>query len=70
MGYLSEGLPSGMSADVFEGRPLTEADCTCLVGEGCDEEGDPGCAYCQELDSEWPCPADDGRKTPNSEGGV
>ena len=33
-------------------------DCTCVPGEGCDEEGDPGCAYCRSIDSEWPCPAE------------
>jgi hypothetical protein len=32
--------------------------CTCRP-EGCDEEGDPGCAYCRSLDSEWPCPAEE-----------
>ena len=37
---------------------LSEADCTCVPGEGCDEEGDPGCAYCRSIDCEWPCPAE------------
>lgn len=32
--------------------------CTCVPGEGCDAEGDPGCLYCQHIDPEWPCPAD------------
>lgn len=35
-----------------------ETSCTCVPGEGCDEEGDPGCAYCRSLDCEWPCPAE------------
>jgi hypothetical protein len=33
--------------------------CTCLADEGCDEEGDPGCALCQALDPEWLCPAEE-----------
>jgi hypothetical protein len=33
--------------------------CSCKPGEGCDAEGDPGCAYCRIIDPEWPCPADD-----------
>lgn len=37
---------------------LSEKDCTCTHDEGCDEDGDPGCAYCREIDSEWPCPAE------------
>jgi len=32
--------------------------CICTPWGGCDEEGDPGCAYCQALDGELPCPAD------------
>jgi hypothetical protein len=36
---------------------LTEQDCTCEPGD-CDEEGDPGCAYCQTTDHELPCPAE------------
>lgn len=35
------------------------AECVCKPGEGCDEEGDPGCAYCRALDCERPCPAED-----------
>lgn len=31
--------------------------CTCTA-EGCDGEGDPGCAYCRALDIEDPCPAE------------
>ena len=31
--------------------------CTC-PSDGCDAEGDPGCAYCQHIDPEWPCPHD------------
>lgn len=37
---------------------LTEADCTCVQGEGCDQEGKPGCAYCRSVDCERPCPAE------------
>ena len=33
--------------------------CTCIPGEGCDAEGQPGCGYCAEADPELPCPADD-----------
>ena len=36
-----------------------EVGCTCVRGQGCDEEGDPGCALCQQMDGEMPCPADD-----------
>lgn len=36
--------------------------CTCVPGEGCDEEGDPGCAYCQTIDHEEPCPADEDQR--------
>jgi hypothetical protein len=32
--------------------------CICEPGEGCDEEGQPGCAFCCALDGEMPCPAD------------
>lgn len=32
--------------------------CTCSSEDGCDEEGDPGCALCQALDPEWCCPAE------------
>jgi len=38
--------------------PETPTGCVCKPGEGCDEEGDPGCAYCRALDGEMPCPAD------------
>jgi hypothetical protein len=38
---------------------LLEDNCTCVPGEGCDAEGDPGCRYCQVADPELPCPADD-----------
>lgn len=38
---------------------IGDATCTCKVGEGCDEEGEPGCAYCRSIDCEWPCPAED-----------
>lgn len=37
---------------------LTEKDCTCTPENACDEEGDPGCAYCRGIDPEWPCPAE------------
>lgn len=33
-------------------------ECTCVPGEGCDQDGDPGCAYCQLAYPELPCPAD------------
>lgn len=40
-------------------RPVARVEvCTCRPGEGCDEEGDPGCAYCRGLDGEWPCPSE------------
>jgi hypothetical protein len=34
-----------------------ELVCTCRT-DGCDEEGEPGCTYCQKADQEEPCPAD------------
>lgn len=54
-------------------RPLTLSDdewmsylativgpCICFtIGDDCDEDGDPGCRYCQSLDPEWPCPGED-----------
>ena len=40
------------------GSALDPRDCTCRPGEGCDQEGDPGCRYCQLVDQEWPCPAE------------
>jgi hypothetical protein len=38
--------------------PNADYECVCTPWGGCDEEGDPGCAYCRELDCELPCPAD------------
>ena len=45
----------------FRLMPMDESEtpCTCTPGEGCDAEGDPGCGYCQRIDPEWPCPADE-----------
>jgi hypothetical protein len=47
-----------MSADRLLHAPVDPPVCTCMPGEGCDAEGDPGCRYCQVIDPEWPCPAD------------
>ena len=45
------------------------SECVCVPGEGCDEEGDPGCAYYRSLDCEWPCPAEvEGQDTSLAEG--
>lgn len=37
---------------------LDPSTCTCTPEGGCDEEGDPGCSYCQQADHELPCPAE------------
>lgn len=38
-------------------RTLLEP-CTCTP-DGCDEDGDPGCHHCQQLDPEHGCPIAD-----------
>ena len=43
------------------------AACTCRPGEGCDDEGDPGCAACQAADPYMPCPADRDEPDPVAE---
>lgn len=53
-----DGVAAPYPVEMIEALSLTEQDCTCVLESGCDEEGDPGCAYCRGIDCEWPCPAE------------
>jgi hypothetical protein len=63
---VSEPLPGGHRLREADGRADSDAlpyevevvRCVCVVGQGCDEEGEPGCQWCRQQDPYEPCPAD------------
>lgn len=56
-------LVEGWRAALGVGEETTTAPVCSCTSEGCDAEGEPGCAYCRTADPELPCPAEPSQET-------